>query len=297
MKFLIFGGNGFVGNALVKHIELNGGEVLSLSRSGAKNSLAIDITQESDFEKINFHPGVIINCASQVPTLEKSSKDPEFLKELFLTNVIGAVNIANWAVKYSVPKIINCSTLVVVKKPWPSPLTEAYSSVPDGAHVGYSMSKLSQEKLMQQAVNGSNTTLLHLRFSAVYGTNMVPLGIIFSLLDKLNKNEEIKLFDADKNTFDFINVQDVIKIIFELSHQNFDNGIVNLASGKPMSLMQLVTLLKTITGSSSIIKNTDTLAQASTALISIEKLSGLLGQIDFMDIKEGLKLIVDNYKR
>lgn len=297
MKFLIFGSTGFVGKQLTDYLLKNGNEVVCISRSGNQNSLKVDISIESDFDKIDFLPDVVVNCASRIPTKNKTSKDPAFLNELFLTNVVGAVNITNWAIKRNVSKIINCSTLVVVKKPWPDPLTESFSSVPDGSHVGYCMSKLAQEQLMSESIkNSSVTKLIHLRLSAVYGRDMPREGIIFNLLNSFIENKEVHLTDATSTTFDFINVIDVCRVINDLSYKQVGNEVVNVASGKPISLDELALILQQLTKSSSVVKNIDTEKPIFKANISIEKMRDLTGNIDhnFISLKEGLHQLYHN---
>lgn len=298
MKFLVFGGTGFVGRHLIDYINKNGGEAVSASRSGGgDNNVAVDITNVESFESINFRPDVVINCASVVPQKGKSSKDPQFLKDLFITNAVGAVNIANWAVKNQIDQLINCSTLVVVKRPWPNQLREGFEAVPVGAHVGYSMSKLSQEQLMNECVTNSDVNLTHLRLSAVYGEEMVPEGFIFNVLTKLQKNEKISLTDAKKNTVDFINVKDVCRSIYTIAQKNHKYQIINLASGQPFSFYDLAFLLKEITSSSSEISNSVSSKIGSEANIDITRLRELMGKEydNFFTLQNGLKKIISKY--
>lgn len=299
MKFLIFGGTGFIGRNLSLYVKEQGGEVLSVSRSGGTDSVTVDISKEAEFSNIDFKPDVIVNCASRIPSNGKTSRDPAFLRELFMTNVIGSVNIANWAVKNKVPSVINCSTLVVVKKPWPDPLTEAHFELPEGFHVGYAMSKLSQEKIMNQAVSKTDTHLMHLRLSAVYGEGMTPEGIIFRLMEKLLRNEEIVLTDARKNFLNLIHVRDVCRAIYALSTYRSNGNVMNLASGRAVSIMELAKTLKKITGSNSSIKDEETDNPPSQANIDTSKLKKAIGNLDndFLDLREGLTGIVQTYRR
>lgn len=298
MKFIVFGGTGFVGSKLVRHIRGQGGEVLAVSRSGDDDSLSLDITEQSQFSKIDFEPDVIINCASRIPAKGKKSTDPDFLKELFLTNVTGAANIANWAVKNGIPKLINCSTLVVVKKPWPEPLTEEFFALPEGFHVGYAMSKLSQEQIMHQCVSESDTKLVHVRLSAVYGPGMPAEGIIFSILENLVQDKDVNLTDAKINSLDLIHVEDVNRALYALGVNAYDEKVINLASGKEVSVYGLAETLKKITGSNSVINNSDTGNLPSRAVIDIEKLKKNIGSVynDFVPLEEGLKEIAGKYR-
>lgn len=295
MKFLIFGGTGFIGASLYDYIKENGGEVISVARSGESHTLELDVGMVPDFRKIDFQPDVVVNCASRIPAGKNNSKDPEFLKELFTTNVIGAVNICNWAVSKAVPKIINCSTLATVKKPWPKLLLESSTDLPEGFHVGYAMSKLCQEQIMNEVVANSETKLLHLRLSSVYGKSMAQTGIIYQLLNTLQKNENISLTNAHKTEFDFIHVNDVCKVIYRLSIKKTDNDLINLASGTPISLIDLAILLKELTMSASKINNTDSNTEVSNALISTNKLEKYIGTMfkSFTPLKEGLRSLIN----
>lgn len=298
MKFLIFGGTGFIGSNLVRYIRDKGGEVLSVSRSGGKDSLSLDITEPSNFSKIDFEPDVIINCASRIPAQGKKSTDPEFLKELFSTNVVGAANIANWAIKNAIPRLINCSTLVVVKKPWPQPLTEKYFGLPEGFHIGYAMSKLSQEQIMEQCVSGSKTKLMHIRLSAVYGPGMTPEGIIFNLLENLVQDRDVNLTDANSNSLDLIHVEDVCKALYTLGVNGYEEKTMNLASGKEVSIARLAESLKEITGSNSAIQNSETGNPPSRAVIDVGKLKMQIGAVyeDFIPLEKGLKKVTNEFK-
>lgn len=276
MKFLIFGSTGFVGRHLQKFLEAQGDEVIGISRSGQNKSVSLDISKPSEFDKISFKPDVVVNCASQIPVLGKTSKDPDFLKQLFSTNVIGGANIANWAVQQKVFKIINCSTLAVIKKPWPVPLTENEIGLPEGVHVGYGMSKLSQEQIMNQCVKDSTTSLVHARLSAVYGLGMTQAGLIFNVLQKLKNQEPVQLSNASKNFLDLVHVEDVAKSISAIAKTNSEEKIVNIASAEEVSVMELTQKLKDLAHSDVKIINEDTAEESSRAKVDIQILKEIL---------------------
>ena len=294
MKILIFGANGFVGADIAKYLTERGHQVARVSRSVLPNFISIDIRDSRQFDDLAFEPDVVINCASVVPIQGKISSDPEYLKEMFMTNVIGAVNVANWAVKMKVDRIINCSTLVVVKKPWPQPLVEEHVAIPEGMHAGYCLSKLNQEQLMNECVKGSSTSLTHVRLSAVYGALMKKEGIIFHILNSLKNNQPVTLTNASKVTFDFINVKDVSRSINTIMQCPFQHSMINLASGKQITLLELAETLKSITSSSSRILNSDTDAEPSLSAVDVTKLRQNIGQVyeEFISIREGLKALL-----
>jgi UDP-glucose 4-epimerase len=300
MKYLIFGGTGFVGRTLADHIKRSGDEVKVVSRSNRESDFLVDITDPTALGRIEYVPDVIINCASRLPEKNKTSQDPQFVKELFTTNVLGGLNVANWAIEHEIPKIINCSTLVVTSKPWPVPLLEEEGKVPEGPHVGYAMSKLSQEKIMTEAVRGTSTNVVHARLSAVYGSEMVPEGIIFSLMNDFKQNNAVRLFDSKESYLDLVHVSTVAACLYKLSKANsWNSEIINIASGAEISVYQLAVLLKKITNSDSEIINENPKNRISRAKISIDRLADYTGirKENFLPLEEGLtQLINHQYK-
>ncbi|WP_114491390.1 NAD-dependent epimerase/dehydratase family protein [Candidatus Ulvibacter alkanivorans] len=296
MKYLIFGGSGFIGSALKTYLQDRGEEVLTISRSGKNDGLAIDITRPSEFENIEFIPDVIVNCASRLPQGGINSTDPTFVNELFSTNVLGGVNICKWAVEQRVSNLLNLSTLAVVNKPWPNPLQETSVQLPTGQHTAYGMSKLSQEQMMNEAVHNTGTKVIHLRLASIYGDSMEPSGVLFFILNRLQKNETVTLTNANKVKFDFMHVKDVCKSILYLSKEKITHPIINTASGNSISLMEVASMLKEITGSSAEIHNTDETTETSEATIQVDLLKHYLGKENdtFIPLREGLTTLVKN---
>lgn len=293
MKFLIFGATGYIGSHLSGYLSNAGHEVYKVSRSQAKGVTGMDITDQTQFRKIEFAADVVVNCVSKLPESSKDSENPVFLKELFLTNVVGAVNIANWSASNGVPLLINCSSLSVVKRPWPVPLSEEDLDLPDGIHTGYGMSKLSQEQLMNQCLGETATNLVHLRISGAYGGKMPTGGIIVNLFEKLSKGQKLSLTDAEKNTFDIIHVDDICRSIEKVAMINPESQTLNLASGKPVSLWELAQELKKLLGSTSEIENTSSNHAGSQAVVDNQRLRNLLDEVynEFIPLEEGLKTI------
>ena len=296
MKFLIFGGTGFVGRNLGMYLKEKDHEVISASRTGGPGTVNVDITNPETFSRINSIPEVVVNCASVVPARGRKINDPEFLNELFVTNTIGGANIANWAVQRGVEKIINCSTLVVVKKPWPNPLTEEDFELPVGPHVGYAMSKLSQEQVMTECTRNSGTDVVHLRLSSIYGRDMVSEGIIFDILRAANDGIDIVLKDAEKNFVDLLHVDDVCKGIEKIANKDLFSGAttVNLASGTEISILQLAGIIKKLSHSCSNVLNQKQETRTNRANIRIDKFFKVINQADFpfRPLEKGLEELV-----
>ncbi|RDV16142.1 NAD(P)-dependent oxidoreductase [Pontibacter diazotrophicus] len=269
MKYLVTGAGGFLGSTLVKHLQEAGEEVYAARRKPIEGSVTLDITKPEHFDALDIQPDIIINCASALPDGGKSFSDPDYLRQLFETNVIGSTNLMNWAASRKIPKVINCSTLVVVNKPWPVPLKEEENTYPKGGHVGYSASKLSQELVMSSVAEAKGVDLLHVRISALYGPGMKEGGILTKLLKQAAANEKISLTNGNGVSFDFLHVEDAAKILYHLSRMKaWPRRVLNLASGEEIGLLELAETLCRLTGNTEEnIENTDQPGVSSRAKV------------------------------
>ncbi|AHM58440.1 nucleoside-diphosphate-sugar epimerase [Flammeovirgaceae bacterium 311] len=274
MKYLVTGAGGFLGSTLVKHLQEAGEEVYAASRTAKDGGIALDITRPEDFEALKIEPDIIINCASALPDASTGFSDPAYLRRLFETNVTGSANLMNWAVSRKIPKVINCSTLVVVNKPWPVPLREEENTYPKGGHVGYSASKLSQELVMSSIAEAGGVELLHVRISALYGPGMKEGGILTKLLKQAAAKEKISLTNGNCVSFDFLHVEDAAKILHYLSGMAaWSRKVLNLASGEEVGLLDLAETLCELTGNQKEnIENKDLPGVSSRANIDTSRL-------------------------
>lgn len=269
MKYLIFGAGGFLGSTMVQLLEESGEVVYGVARNADKGFIPVDITKAEQFEGIDVLPDIIINCASALPNHSKSFDDPNYLRTLFDTNTIGGANIMNWAASKGILRIINCSTLVVVDKPWPVPLTEGENTYPKGSHVGYSASKLSQELIMSSIAEAHGVQLLHMRISALYGPSMKAGGILQKLIQQARSQESIQMTNGNKVSFDFLHVDDAVKVLYHVSKMEaWPDRILNLASGEEIFLLELAELIFQLTGNSKdLITNVDNEGVSSRAKV------------------------------
>ena len=195
MKVLIFGGNGFLGKALQHEFNKSKVEFFTVSRSNTLSSFNVDISKIDDFSSLpdNFFT-VIVNCAAVLPG--GSYLDSAYLDLIYKTNILGSQNICNWiSSQSSIVKIVNCSTLVVVKKPWEMPLLEVEENTyPFGSHVLYCSSKLAQELIFKTFSDDFKIKLAQIRFSTLYGKGMNWNGLLCNFLDQATNNKKIITF-------------------------------------------------------------------------------------------------------
>jgi UDP-glucose 4-epimerase len=300
MKFVVFGAGGFVGNLLTEFLRNSGHSVLPILRkSGIKESLSIDITDKSQFELLaNFIPDVVINCASALPGAG-SLNDASRLLNFYNTNVVGGANIANWSLANGAGKIINCSTLAVIAKPWPIGLSERANTYPNGVHVAYCTSKLAQELVMSQIAVQDKVPIIHLRLSAIYGPGMKWEGILPKLITDFDNILPVKLKNGNNVFFNFLHVHDLCRLILKASiTRNIESGVYNAAANEEISLFNLAALIKGELRSTSILTNEENDDMQSHAQVNNEKLLHAINEqsFNYTSIAQGVAQMIAAYK-
>ena len=290
MKVLIFGGNGFLGKAVQQELENNQISCYSVSRSGEATNYKVDIGKMNDFKNLpNDIFNVIINCATILPG--GNYLDPLYLEQIYKTNILGSQNICNWISKQStIDKIINCSTLVVVKKPWNIPLMESEENTyPEGKHVLYSASKLTQELIFKTFATDFKIKLAQIRFSALYGKEMNWSGLICNFIDQAKNTESIRITNGSKINADFIYITDAAKIIVETIKSDI-YGIINGASGTETSILDVANCIKNnFCNRVSVVNEEMEETAEDRSLISVEKLNSIITTTKFIALNEGIK--------
>jgi UDP-glucose 4-epimerase len=293
MKVLIFGGNGFLGNALKDLLDENNIESYSVSRSNTLCNFNFDISIYEAFENLpkDFFT-VVVNCATILPGGDYL--DSDYLKKIYNTNILGSQNICKWiSEQTTIKKIVNCSTLVVVKKPWSISLNEEdVNTYPDGKHVLYSSSKLMQELIFKTFSDINTILLTQIRFSSLYGQTMPWNGLICNLIDQARNNGTIKITNGKKVSVDFLHVNDAAKII--LASINHDiTGVVNGASGEETTILDLAEIIKNNTGPTVTVDNEENEnSLVDRASINVKKLQQYLDVNNFISLDQGIKKMI-----
>lgn len=289
MKVLVFGGSGFLGSSLTVVLEQESFDCFTVSRSDVKSSYNFDISNYEEFSILpNNYFDAVVNCATVLPG--GNYLDSNYLDKIYKTNILGSQNICKWLESQtSIKKIINCSTLVVVAKPWPKLLSEGEATYPTGNHVLYSSSKLVQELIFHTFAQNNQRNLIQIRFSALYGESMNWSGLICSLIDQARLNDKIILKNATKVSADFLNVKDAARIITAALNSTYQ-GILNGASGKATTILELAKIISGNFDQNIVIDNNeDKVLLEDSAVVSVEKLETIINVKSFLSLSDGIK--------
>lgn len=292
MRVLVFGGNGFLGKSLTTVLNNASIECFTVSRSDRNSNFNLDISDYSTFSKLPIeYFDAVINCATVLPG--GNYLDSDYLERIYKTNILGTQNICKWIeIQHSVKKIINCSTLVVVGKPWPLFLSEKEVTYPTGNHVLYCSSKLTQELLFKTFALSKNILLTQVRFSALYGEKMNWSGLICNLIDQAKTQKKISLKNASKVAADFLYVDDAANILLAAIQKDIE-GIVNGASGKETTILELATIISHQFVETIQIENfEDAGFTVDRALINVDRLNTIIDSKKFVTLEEGINKMI-----
>lgn len=230
---LVTGGSGFLGGLLIEHL-LNKGYYcvnIDLEKCGFAHanlySVQADVrdnaAMEGIFNKYKFDG--ILHCAAILAHVAKSSS---FLWD---ANVEGTRNIAEFAKKYSVPKVVFTSSNCLWAKNFGRPVKEDDAPCPVEI---YGKSKLEGEKILLEYSGDFNSVIIRCP-TIVDAGRLGLLGILFEFIDEGRK---IWLVGDGSNVYQFIYAQDLIDAC-EKALGYGAGGIFNIGSDNVKSLKEV----------------------------------------------------------
>lgn len=250
MNIVITGGCGFLGHRLAEKFYQRGHDVTALDIEMSKysfrknilkkiNYFKADITSLHSLKKIKIKPNsILLHCAGQ-PSAAVSFQNPyDDLKK----NILGMLNILNFAKTKKVSKIIFASTFNVYMENYNSPrLNEESICVPKSL---LATSKLAAENYLRIYADHLKIKWNILRMFNVYGPGQDPnnpnLGMISIFLNMAKNYPEIKVKGSTKRFRDFIYIDDVVDAWYKMAKDKKNyNKIYNLGSGKKTTLDNL----------------------------------------------------------
>lgn len=256
MKVLITGGAGFIGSHLadflVKSKKISQIIILDNIKDGSLKNLKNSINSKklkfyksdiNKFKKIEakFKSVDIVYHLAALSDVVPSIEEPiDYLQ----SNIMGTVNVLESMRKHNVKKIIYAASSSCYGIPKKTPTKEE-----DGISTmyPYALSKNIGEQIIQHWAKTYKIFYVSLRLFNVYGTRSrtnsaygAALGVFIK--QKLS-NYPFTIIGSGKQKRDFIHVNDVVKAFFAASKKSVKNKIINIGSGKPRSVLEMVKIL------------------------------------------------------
>ncbi|WP_248583640.1 NAD(P)-dependent oxidoreductase [Nocardioides sp. InS609-2] len=242
------GATGFVGRRVVAALSRDGYRVRALGRtrsaglpSGVDHAVW-DLESGGDLGALA-DLGALVHAAAYIPRSQASSDEAERCWRL---NALGTLRLFEAANVASVGHVVHLSTGNSYR-PLSREVVEDDALFPSSSAPYYLSSKVCAEIFADHLRRTSDLQLAILRLSSVFGPGMTPGGLVWSFVDHLSRGERITILDGGRFQTDLVFVDDVVAAIVGAVRQRAD-GIFNVGSGRPTSVLQLALELLSLTG-------------------------------------------------
>ena len=246
MRFIVTGGSGFVGKALINRlsslypdIEIHNIDITSNDSdiSNLKNH-SIDIRNLDSLMSFRLDKDdVVYHLAANIfnEMIPYRTKRASWFKEL---NIGGTKNILAAMEKMNAKRIAFVSTDMVYGTPETNPVLVSHALNPNGP---YGESKVEAERLVWQFSNNSDNKSIIFRPRVIVGPGR--FGLLNKLFYLIKRNLPIPLIGSGKNRYQFISVYDCVEALVQFHQLKYPTGLYNLGSIDPPTIYELLTSL------------------------------------------------------
>ena len=245
-KILVLGGNGFIGKNILK-------ELIKNKKNKIKNIkyINVDLRKYNDCKRITKNQDIIFICAANTSGASDIVNNPLIH---FKENILINLNILDAATKNKVSKIIfiSSNTVYPSSKNFMKEKDVTYKLFSKYFVVGWMklFSEISSNIFAKY--NNTISKVLIVRPGNLYGPedkfDEHKSKVIPSLIRKFSNhkldNKNIEIWGDGKDIKDFMFIKDFVKNLIRISFKFKEHDIINLASGKSVSLKKIIKILK-----------------------------------------------------
>ncbi len=248
-SLLILGGNGFIGRHVAKKGIEEGYETFILSKKSpilsekinGVNYLQIDLTSSKELEIIkNYKFNYVINLSGNINHCDIRNGGISVI-EIHLNSLIKLISI--------LPKDqLNGFVQIGTSDEYGNTIGPQYEDQPEQPFTPYSYAKFAASHFIKYLFRSEEFPGKVLRPFLIYGpgqkeNRLIPYVIKNSLKDKTFK------ISSGEQLRDFLYIKDAVDVIFAaLTNKSINGKIVNIGSGKPLSVRYVVETIVKIIG-------------------------------------------------
>jgi len=297
-KLLILGSTGMLGSSVFR-LTKDHFKVLAPNRSDL--DLFDKKKVENYFNKIK--PYYVINCAAKVGGIYANSTYPaDFIYEnlTMQNNIIFACHV------HKIKKLVFLGSACIYPRDCKQPIKEKYllTAPLEKTNEYYAIAKIAGLKMIEAFNKQYNHNFISIMPSNIYGINdnFHPKNshVISALIEKTYKafkknKKSIKLWGSGKALRDFLYVDDVARAILLLLKKHNKNEIINVGSGKEISIKLLSELICQIIGyKGRVMFDQSSPDGTPRKLLDISKIKAI-GWKPTISLKDGLKKTIEWY--
>ena len=249
MRAIVTGGAGFIGSHVVEALVARGDEVHVLDdlSSGKRENvpagaeLHVGDVRDPDAAFDASRPELVFHLAAQA-SVSVSVARPTLDAEV---NVLGTVAVLEAARRHGA-QVIFASTGGAIYGECETPATEDWERRPLSP---YGTSKLAGEEYLAAWNRLYGTRHVALRYGNVYGPRQDPhgeAGVVAIFLRAIADGQQPTIFGDGSQQRDYVYAGDVARAT--LAAAKLDGGVLNVATGLPTSVLELVEAMRRATG-------------------------------------------------
>ena len=262
-KIAVFGSTGLVGSNIIKKLDKSKYEILSPPR---KELDLMDLYAVLDWFYKNTPDKVILSAARVGGIIANSSMPTQFIyQNLSIQN-----NVIASAFEAGVNDLIFLGSSCIYPRECPQPIKEEYllSGPLEKTNKSYAVAKIAGVQFCDSIREQYGRNYYSVMPCNLYGpgdnfnteaSHVIP-GMIMKIYDALqNGSDGVKLLGTGNPLREFLYIKDLADaIVFLLENYNKEYELINIGSGKEISIKDLATIIAKALGySGEIIFNTD----------------------------------------
>lgn len=299
-KIYLAGHTGLVGSAILRSLKAQG-----YSRFLLRTIEELDLTQQSAVDALfqQEKPDYVILAAAKVGGIHANNTYPA---EFIYINLQLESNIVHTAYKYSVKKLCFLGSSCIYPKYAPQPMKEDY--LLDGklepTNEPYAIAKIAGIKMCQAYNRQYGTNFISVMPTNLYGphdnfdlqsSHVLP-ALIRKFVDARKAGaSSVSVWGTGSPKREFLFVDDLADAVVYLMNHYDDGEIINIGTGKDISILELATLIKEEVGYNGTIELDSTKPDGTPRkLLDVSKINGL-GWTANTPLREGIRKTIQWY--
>ena len=311
-KVCVTGAAGFIGGHIAETLLGQGHEVTGLDdfSSGKRDNAAL-LAKHPGFKLIEgsiADPAAVAQAVAgakwvfhlaAIPSVPVSMQEPERTNAV---NVGGSVNVLEAARKTGSERVVLACSCAAYGDAPEQPKHEGMLPVPISP---YAAQKIACELYAQTYVKAFGLPCVALRFFNVYGPRQDPkseyAAAVPRFVTRLLSGQKPIVFGDGLQTRDFVHVSDVVRAnLLAATSEGAVGQVINVASGRSVSLIELIETIKTAIGPKAAHLEIEHQAPRAGDLressADISRARSLLGYEPRMRLEDGLKTVIESFR-
>lgn len=301
MKFLITGGAGFIGVALSNRLASQGHDVIALDDCSTGDPS--QLTENVNFVQGNISDKTLlwtllkdVDCVFHLAARVSVPESVLFPSGYNHVNVGGTVTLMEAVRDTQVKRIVLASSGAIYGDQTEIPYKEDFEVKPRSP---YAVSKLAAEHYVRTIGLQAGVEAVCLRIFNAYGAGQrISLShppIIPSFMRNALSNSSIVIHGDGSQTRDYVYIDDLINaMVSAATAPSVDQEVINIGSGVETSVLELVRLLRQVSGQKpEEIFNPHKAGGAERMCADISKATQLLDYLPMVPLETGLRLTME----